>query len=25
LIEALQALENKVEINPARKHGNMPV
>ncbi|NLG40084.1 MAG: acyl-CoA carboxylase subunit beta [Chloroflexi bacterium] len=25
LIEALQALENKVEMNPARKHGNMPV
>ncbi len=25
LIEALQAIENKVEINPARKHGNMPV
>ncbi len=25
LIEALQALENKVEVNPARKHGNMPV
>jgi len=25
LVEALQALENKVEINPARKHGNMPV
>ncbi|HBO34231.1 MAG TPA: methylmalonyl-CoA carboxyltransferase, partial [Anaerolineaceae bacterium] len=25
LIEALHALENKVEMNPARKHGNMPV
>jgi propionyl-CoA carboxylase beta chain len=25
LIDALQALENKVEMNPARKHGNMPV
>lgn len=25
LIEALQALENKVEVNPGRKHGNMPV
>lgn len=25
LIEALKAIENKVEINPARKHGNMPV
>jgi propionyl-CoA carboxylase beta chain len=25
LIEALQALQNKVETNPARKHGNMPV
>ena len=25
LIEALQALENKIETNPARKHGNMPV
>ncbi len=25
LIEALQALENKIETNPPRKHGNMPV
>lgn len=25
LIEALDALQNKVETNPARKHGNMPV
>ncbi|MEL7626923.1 MAG: acyl-CoA carboxylase subunit beta [Anaerolineaceae bacterium] len=25
LIEALQALQNKVDTNPARKHGNMPV
>jgi len=25
LIEALAALQNKVETNPARKHGNMPV
>ena len=25
LIDALQALENKVEMNPSRKHGNMPV
>lgn len=25
LFEALQALENKIETNPARKHGNMPV
>ena len=25
LIEALAALQNKVETNPPRKHGNMPV